>query len=165
MWPLLCVWSATDWNIVRCHMMVLVPCRIKFWAKEKPACAACDELAECVLSTPKGKAPGFCFLTSSSSNYILTASFWLDTKHTGAKRFACQNKTIKNEAWRRNSVGRRGKSADISSLYEEQIPCVGTSEDGIEFHFARTKSVSSRLPPFLFSFPKPSPPPFLLKRR
>lgn len=35
------------------------------------------------------------FLLLPSSNYILIASFWLDTKHNGAKYYACQNKTIK----------------------------------------------------------------------
>lgn len=38
----------------------------------------------------------FVFLLFPSSNYILTASFWLDTKHIGAKHYACQNKTVKS---------------------------------------------------------------------
>lgn len=89
MWPLLCVWSVTK-TLLGGMWLLFCFRRSSFGQKKKQPVTNWEGPLY-----PKGKDSKllFAYLLPSSES-IPTASFWLDTKQTGAKHYACQNRTI-----------------------------------------------------------------------
>lgn len=152
MWPLLCVWSVTKTLLGGVGLFFCFG-RSSFGQEKKQPVT--NRLSRSSLPQRESLQAFVCL--PSPLIWVYSHSQFLVRHQADRSQALCMSKqNNKCEARRRKPMEMRGKSGDISSFYEDQIPCVGTSEGRIEFHFARTKSVSS-CPPFLFSFPRPSP--------